>query len=227
MPDNAYDIQVYKGFRIVLHIDETPENPRTSQDNFGKMICFHPRYNLGDKHHYSGPDDLFKELCGRLPNRKDHHPVSELLGDGSEFRIVWEPLYLYDHSNITIATTPFSCPWDSGQVGIIYMTYQELAKALGLDYWAENEAKFVPSAEQIAKGEAILKGEVAAYDAYIRGDVFGFQIFAPADDRDDDMVESDDGFWMDDAEDSCWGFYGEEAALEAAKEAIDAIVDQG
>lgn len=30
------------------------------------------------------------------------------------------PLYLYDHGGITIKTNPFSCPWDSGQVGWIY-----------------------------------------------------------------------------------------------------------
>ena len=30
------------------------------------------------------------------------------------------PLYLYDHSGITMNTTGFSCPWDSGQVGWIY-----------------------------------------------------------------------------------------------------------
>ena len=30
------------------------------------------------------------------------------------------PLYLYDHSGITMNTCGFSCPWDSGQVGWIY-----------------------------------------------------------------------------------------------------------
>ena len=29
------------------------------------------------------------------------------------------PVYLYDHGGITISTSPFSCPWDSGFFGII------------------------------------------------------------------------------------------------------------
>ena len=53
--------------------------------------------------------------------------VEEELSSG-EFRSIVEalgkyvilPLYLYDHSGITMSTGPFSCPWDSGQVGWIY-----------------------------------------------------------------------------------------------------------
>lgn len=30
------------------------------------------------------------------------------------------PLYLYDHSGITISTSEFCDPWDSGQIGFIY-----------------------------------------------------------------------------------------------------------
>lgn len=31
------------------------------------------------------------------------------------------PVYMHDHSGITFSTSPFSCSWDSGQVGVIYM----------------------------------------------------------------------------------------------------------
>lgn len=225
-----YHTEVYKGFRIVLSIDSDPQNPRTEWDNLGKMICFHRRYALGDKHNYSDPDDLFMELCGRLPNRKDHHPVSELLGDGSEFRIVWEPLYLYDHSGITMNTTGFSCQWDSGQVGIIYCTYEQIAKEMNVEW--TGEGPWIPSKETIEQYEKILKAEVETYDTYIRGEVLGFQIYAPdeeanGDEDDPTFDEDDDEFWMDDEEDSCWGFFGKDAAIEAAKEAIDAIVDEG
>ena len=36
-------------------------------------------------------------------------------------KIIILPLYLYDHSGISMKTTPFSCQWDSGQVGWIYV----------------------------------------------------------------------------------------------------------
>jgi len=38
------------------------------------------------------------------------------------------PLYLYDHSGITMNTTGFSCGWDSGQVGYIVMSYEKIRK---------------------------------------------------------------------------------------------------
>ena len=41
------------------------------------------------------------------------------------------PLYLYDHSGITMSTGPFSCPWDSGQVGWIYAPKQKFIDETG------------------------------------------------------------------------------------------------
>lgn len=42
--------------------DDEPLNPREDYDNFGKMVCWHRRYNLGDKHDYENSN----ELLGRL-----------------------------------------------------------------------------------------------------------------------------------------------------------------
>ena len=41
------------------------------------------------------------------------------------------PLYLYDHSGITMSTSVFSCPWDSGQVGWIYAEKKKLIEETG------------------------------------------------------------------------------------------------
>jgi hypothetical protein len=43
----------YKDYKIQVFIDEDPPNPRKEFDNFGHMICFHRRYDLGDKHNLS------------------------------------------------------------------------------------------------------------------------------------------------------------------------------
>lgn len=222
-----YHTEVYKGFRIVLDIDSDPENPRKSHDNFGKMICFHRRYNLGDDHSYGSPQDVVLALTGLSEDDLGRNPNDDL-GDGSKYRIVWEPLYLYDHSGITMKTTPFSCPWDSGQVGLIYATYDDILKAF--DIQPIKPEVWEPTKDIVEKAEALLKAEVETYDTYIRGEVLGFRVFGPDTDRedpDDDLDEDNDEHWQDDEEDSCWGFYGKEAALEAAKESIDAIVDQG
>ena len=38
------------------------------------------------------------------------------------------PVYAYVHSGETIATTPFSCPFDSGRSGWVYCTLEEALK---------------------------------------------------------------------------------------------------
>ncbi len=43
-------------------------------------------------------------------------------------RTVILPLDLYDHSGITMNTTGFHCPWDSGQVGYIYVMPEDIRK---------------------------------------------------------------------------------------------------
>ena len=91
------------------------------------------------------------------------------------------PLYLYDHSGITMNTTGFSCPWDSGQVGWIYADRRRIEAEYG---------KVTP--ETVEKARQVLEGEVKSYDYFLTGQCYGFQLF-----REDVEV------------DSCWGFLGE------------------
>jgi len=101
-------------------------------DNLGTMVCFHRKYNLGDKHDFKDTTALDKFLKSK--------EVAAFL-----------PLYLYDHSGITMATTPFHCKWDSGQVGYIYATKAQ-AETWGV------------------KGKHLkerLQAEVAEYDEYL------------------------------------------------------------
>ena len=158
--NNAIEEQNYKGYNIKIYQDEDPLNPRTEWDNFGHMVCFHGRYTLGDKHTMSIED--VKDILGRSD-------------------VVALPLYLYDHSGITMSCKPFSCPWDSGQVGIIYVTYEEIKKEFSIQ-------KVTP--KYIEKIRKVLMNEVETYDKYLRGDVLGYVI--EKDGRDID---------------SCWGFY--------------------
>lgn len=101
--------------------------------------------------------------------------------------VIMLPLYLMDHSGLSMNTGGFSCPWDSGQVGYIYAKKADIRKEYG---WKLITAK---RQKQI---ESYLKGEVEVYDQHLRGDVWGFVIeeFVP-----------DEG-WQE--TDSCWGFYG-------------------
>jgi hypothetical protein len=98
------------------------------------------------------------------------------------------PLYLYDHSGITMNTTGFSCGWDSGQVGFIYVTKYQLKQEYGI-------SKVMPI--HWKKAEERLKAEVKVYDRYIRGDVYCYTIH---DKNEDIVVDSLGGLYEDSTE---------------------------
>jgi len=115
--------------------------------------------------------------------------------------VVILPLYLYDHSGITMNTSGFTCPWDSGQVGYIYVTYEGIKKEFG--------SKKVTKA-MIQKATEILKGEVETYDDYLTGNVHGYMI----------RPEGENGMW----EGGCWGYFGDSedsGIIESAKAEVD------
>jgi hypothetical protein len=122
---------------------------------------------------------------------------------------VYLPLYLYDHSGITMSTGRFSCPWDSGQVGFIYISHDTAHKELGGEIFKDKTSW---TDEKTARCKEILESDVTVYDQYITGDVYGFEMQKlvyefeqPADENID--PEDDDLPWEDG--DSCWGFYGD------------------
>lgn len=97
-----------KDEQIKISTRQQPDSPR-SWDNLGTMICFHRRYDLGDKHSYSSDDySSWEEMKKAII--KEENPAVIL------------PLYMYEHSGISISTSPFSCPWDSGQIGFVLVS---------------------------------------------------------------------------------------------------------
>lgn len=93
------------------------------------------------------------------------------------------PLYLYDHSGITISCSPFSCPWDSGQVGFVWVSMDDVRK----EYSCRAVTKTIRE-----KAIKCLQQEIETYDEYLTGQVYGY------------VVKDEDGEDLD----SCWGFYG-------------------
>jgi hypothetical protein len=51
----------FQGKTIKVSYDEDAESPR-DWDNLGTMVCFHRRYNLGDDHKHSTPEDAQFDL---------------------------------------------------------------------------------------------------------------------------------------------------------------------
>jgi len=108
-------------FKVIQESDAM--NPRKEMDGWlGQMVCFHRRYDLGDEQYYDDNRSFLEHLA------TEHgmaFPEITLSTDGDLINYIKQyvtilPVYLYDHSGITVNTTGFSCKWDSGQVGWIY-----------------------------------------------------------------------------------------------------------
>jgi hypothetical protein len=167
----------YKNHKISIYPDDNSESPRT-WDNITEYHCCHRRYALGDKgFNYSSGQDCISAA-----------QQAQKQGD------IVLPLYLYDHSGITISLSPFSCPWDSGQVGFVIVRREKMLKEF-------SAKKFSKSLK--AKALKIAQSEVETYDQYLQGDVYGYQV-------------DEDG-------DSCWGYYGIEECLNEAKSVVDSL----
>jgi len=164
----------YKATYLVY--DSSPDSSR-NWDNFGTMLCSHGRYNLGDKQFKSSDYEGWAEIKTMLIEEKGAMAIL--------------PLYLYDHSGVTMKTTPFGCRWDSGQVGFIYATKEEIEK----EYGEVSEGTY-------KKAIALLEGEVETYDCELTGEVYGC------------VVEHYNKKKEQIKEDSCWGYFGEKYALE-------------
>ena len=172
---------------LKIEQDTDAQNPRTDFDNCGKMVCFHGRYNLGDEH-----DIDFNDFSGWDAMR------AHLIKDCDAAVIL--PLYLFDHSGITMATSPFGCRWDSGQVGFIYMDKDTLLKEA-----PGNPKILTPKAK--AWATKYLQSDVHVYDQYLTVEVYGF------------VIEDEEGETVD----SCWGFYGEDYCRNEGQSVLESL----
>lgn len=162
---------------MVVEQDDSPDNPR-NWDNIGTMLCFHTRHILGDGKLGISPDDF-----------DSYDDLKEwLIKEGAAVIL---PLYIYDHSGITMKTTPFGDRWDSGQVGFIYANNDKIMNEF---------ADVTP--EILAKVTEILEGEVETYDQYLTGDVYRYTVYK--------TETCSLGHTHRIQTDSCSGFYGDD-----------------
>ena len=78
---------------------------------------WHKRYDFSvsdlekpDHHDF----DSWSEMEAHI---QDHYHATRIL-----------PVYMYDHSDQILSTTPFKCPWDSGPVGFVWTSEDTISK---------------------------------------------------------------------------------------------------
>lgn len=205
-------------YTLIVMEDDMLCDPR-NDENFGNMVCWHGRHDLGDPHEYKNPEDFLRQMMCDIccSNQQMERQVYEYIRarSGPDVRLTyndkiqrWElymesygiwckieeenllqsclsvlkiselekllerskciallPLYLYDHSGLTMNTTGFYDQWDSGQVGWIYADHEAIEKEYG-----------EVTNRSIMKAKERLLNEVQLYDSYLTGECYGYQL---------------------------------------------------
>ena len=174
----------HNGLTVKIMADDSGDsgNPR-EWDNLGVLWCEHSRYTLGD----AGADEcetargIFEE-CRRRGYGQDRAVRALKRAVGATVVL---PLYLLDHSGLSISTGPSAFDpgrWDTSMVGYVFDTA----------YSREMTGAPVESIERQ------LENEVKEYDAFLTGNVVGFEVVR--------KQTCNLGHVHEEVLDSCWGF---------------------
>ena len=156
-------------YKLEIFDDLNPCSPREF-DNLGTMVCFHRRYNLGDKTELKSSDfSSWEELENYLYKEED--------------ALIAIPVFMYDHSGLWINTTGFSCPWDSGQIGYIYISKEKVRREYSCKRISKKLKKMI---------REMLCSEVDLYNDYLSGNVYGFTL---TDKENAEEINSSCGFY--------------------------------
>ncbi len=170
--------------------DQYAENPREFCDHLGTMMMWTRRHGaFGDR------AEAIRYSPSDYAGWEEFQAALEKDFDG-----VLLPIYMYSHGGETIRTAPFSCPWDSGQVGFIGVSKEKIRK----DYSVKRISKKTAS-----RARECLEAEVKEYACWMEGEVWDVQVLAP----DGNIVES------------IGGIYGT-AARKEAEQWAKALTDQ-
>lgn len=171
-----------KNYRLTIEQDNMAESPRTAWDNLGKLITVHSRYALGDEN---------------FNNMSDFDDYIESLEDG-----IYLPVFLYDHSGLSVSISSFSCPFDSGQLGYIYLSIKDIVENFG-----------DASKESIEKAKQCLKSEIKELNMFITGDVYFWELDKKSKCGECDIIHYEH-------KESLGGIYGYEYVMETIAECL-------
>jgi hypothetical protein len=178
----------HNGRMVTIYREEDTEfaDPR-DYDNLGIMFAEgHRHYLLGDRgqlhvEEYATVQRLWAECLQRgLTVAVFHRALRVLLGTTAIL-----PLWLYDHSGLSMQTSPYAmdaAQWDSGIVGWIFDT-KKTRELTGVN------------PEDV---EQALLHEVEAYNAYLQGEVYGWRVT--------EEQTCDFGYIHSKVVDDCWGY---------------------
>lgn len=172
-----------KKYQVAIEQSSDVEDPCGAWDMLGKILCFHPRHKFGHDEGFTKESfDVYMK-----DNPEDFY----------------FPLYMYDHSGVTISLTPFNDRWDSMQIGYVWVKRDEAEKEFGSQLEVDKDSLTRPLQLRVKVLECI-QNDVKSVDMWLTGDVWNFIVT----DENGDVVESGNDI------------YGRDYAEQEGKEAL-------
>lgn len=192
--------QMIDDLEITVRAMGPDESPR-EYDNLSTFYTAHRRYTSPDKPSVSGRNDslaIWKSVAKDLgmfekggafeddtPSSIEMYKeqIDQVVAALNE-SAVWSEVYLYDHSGTAYRASkdgnPFSCPWDSGMVGLVFCRNDK-----ALTFF--NQAEMTDDLRaRVLKG---MEGEVKTYSAWANGELYEWTVTDP----DGDVVAGSSG----------------------------------
>lgn len=184
---------IKKGNKVLkIFYDLDAENPR-EWDNLTKMCLNHRRYNFENTLNINFDDfGSWEEVKDYLIN--EHNAL------------IIKPISMYEHGGIVLYLDSVLSGWDSGQLGFIFVTREDIKREYGK-----------VTKETIKKAEKVLKAEFEVYKNYVEGDIFSYILYEEVKVKITKEYKNEKTT-TEEKElkniDSCGGFYGEEGIKE-------------
>jgi len=205
--------------RIRLVRDESPGDPRNDWDNATRMYCLHRQYSLGDSDKvlgFAGKETGIRMRDTTEGPRSFWQDIERMLTKDQK-AVTILPLYLYDHSSLTVKIDDFGsaslpqghCQFDTMRLGFIYTTWDLIRKC------HPDWKRFSP--QRINWVRSNMDKDVEMYNQYLNNDVWGFEV--------EELVCEKCGTW--ECIDSCYGFYGSDWGANGVLDFIDEYIAQG
>ncbi len=147
-----HEIKINDRITAVLEYDELCQGP----EEFGMLGKI---YYLNKSRYRLGTASVSSEKMDE---------ISLKIQQGELFGL---PVYAYVHSGVALATTPFSCGFDSGLSGFIACSHEDVANWYGAE---------MPKDEIIE----VLRNEVEEFSKFLAGDVYVVKILVDGEEKD-------------------------------------------
>lgn len=142
-------------YALIVRIDPFPNDPREDDGFLSIIVSEHRRYDFN----WFGEEDITEKFKKDYENTETKEEYEEL----KEEYIGLRPLYMLDHSGITLSTSPFNDRWDSGQVGFVFTTEKYIHNRFGSEFNYKENMDIISN---------MINEEIEIFDQYIQGNVY-------------------------------------------------------